>query len=82
MLVYELVSFVKRGKIRKKILENLSSPKTPTELSQIIHTHRSTVSRTLIVLEKKGLVECLTPNEKMGRLYKVTKLGMKIRELM
>jgi len=67
--------------MRKKVLENLSSPKTPTELSQIIHTHRSTVSRTLIALENKGLVECLTPKEKMGRLYRVTKSGVKVIEM-
>jgi len=76
--MYDLISFVKRGKTRKEILSSLSSPKTPTELSELTNTQRSTVSRTLITLEKRGLVECLTPNEKMGRLYKITPLGERV----
>jgi predicted transcriptional regulator len=76
--VYELISFVSRGKIRKKVLENLLEPHTPTELSIIIKTHRSTISRAIIDLEKKGLVICITPNEKMGRYYQVTNDGKKI----
>ncbi len=76
--MYELMSFVNRGKIRRKILENLSKPMTPTELSHKIQTHRSTTSRALIDLEKKGLVHCLTPNERMSRYYEITDLGQKI----
>ncbi len=76
--MYELMSFVSRGKIRKKVLSNLVKPHTPTELSQIIHTHRSTTSRTILALEKKGLVKCVTPKEKMGRYYEITDTGKKI----
>jgi len=76
--MYDLVSFVGRGKIRKRVLCSLVKPQTPTELSQSIQTHRSTVSRTILALEKKGLVKCKTPNEKMGRYYEITELGRKI----
>ena len=76
--MYDLISFVSRGKIRKKILLNLDKPMTPTELSEKIKTHRSTTSRSLLILEKKGLVKCITPNEKMGRYYENTKIGNKI----
>jgi DNA-binding MarR family transcriptional regulator len=76
--VYELVSFVVRGKVRKKVLALLVKPSTPTEVSRTIHTHRSTVSRTILALEKKGLVECITPKEKMGRYYRITKKGQKV----
>lgn len=72
------MSFVSRGKVRKKVLQNLVKPHTPTELSHIIKTHRSTVSRTILALEKKGLVQCITPKEKMGRYYEISKLGKKI----
>jgi DNA-binding MarR family transcriptional regulator len=78
MFVYDLVSFVKRGRVRRIVLENLSRPKTPTQLSTIIGTHRSTVSRALISLEARRLVECITPNEKMMRLYRVTSLGRRV----
>ncbi len=76
--MYDLLSFVSRGKIRKKVMLGLKSPDTPTELSKKIKTHRSTTSRTILALEKKGLVECVTPNESMGRYYKISKLGEKI----
>ena len=59
--MYSLVSFVIRGKIRKVVLSNLIKPYTPTELSRIIKTHRSTTSRTILALEGRGLVKCITP---------------------
>ena len=76
--MYDLVSFVSRGKIRKVVLSNLIKPHTPTELSHIIKTHRSTTSRTILALESKGLVNCITPYEKMGRYYEITSMGKKI----
>ena len=62
--MYELVSFVLRGRIRHKILVALVKPKTPTQLAREIKTHQSTTSRALNSLEEKGLVNCLTPKEK------------------
>lgn len=76
--MYDLISFVSRGKIRKKVLSNLDKPLTPTQLSEKIKTHRSTTSRTLLELEERGLVKCITPKEKMGRFYEITKQGNKI----
>ena len=76
--MYDLISFVTRGKIRKKVLLNLDVPLTPTQLSEKIKTHRSTTSRTLLELEEKGLVKCITPTENMGRFYEITKQGKKI----
>ncbi|MBW2972760.1 helix-turn-helix domain-containing protein [Candidatus Woesearchaeota archaeon] len=76
--MYDLVSFVSRGKIRRKVLSNLDKPMTPTQLSEKIKTHRSTTSRAILALERKGLVKCITPKEYMGRYYQLTKLGHKI----
>ena len=76
--MYGLVSFASRGKIRKAVLSNLVKPYTPTELSHLIKTHRSTTSRTILALEGKGLVKCITPKEKMGRYYQITRKGKNI----
>lgn len=78
--MYELISFVSRGKIRRVVLSNLVKPRTPTELSHIIKTHRSTTSRTILSLVSKGLVKCITPKERMGRFYEITDLGKKVLE--
>jgi DNA-binding MarR family transcriptional regulator len=80
--MYDLLGFVSRGSIRKKVLKNLIVPHTPTELSKIIKTHRSTTSRTILALESKGLVKCLTPKEAMGRYYEITKQGKEILKKM
>ena len=78
LCMYDLISYVSRGKVRRAVISNLIKPHTPTELCSIIDTHRSTTSRTILALEKKGLVKCLTPNEKMGRYYETTSLGKKV----
>lgn len=79
--MYQLVSFVSRGKVRTDILNELDSPMTPTDLSKKIKTHRPTVSRSLLAMEGKKLVECITPGEKMSRYYQRTALGTKILRL-
>jgi len=76
--MYDLISFVLRGKIRYMALTALTDPRTPTQLAAEIKTHQSTVSRALKSLEKKGLVTCLTPNEKVYRLYQITTKGKKL----
>ena len=76
--MYDLISFVARGKVRKLVLLNLKNPLTPTLLSEKITIHRSTTSRTLLELEKKKLVKCVTPKEKMGRYYEITDKGMQV----
>jgi DNA-binding MarR family transcriptional regulator len=37
--------------------------------------------RALVELEAKGLVECLTPSERVGRIYRLTKRGQKALRL-
>jgi len=77
-IMFQDISFIRRGKIRLQILKNLEKPKTPTDLSDELKIHRSTISRSLLLLEKKGFIKCITPNEKMGRYYEKTNLGSKI----
>jgi predicted transcriptional regulator len=80
VLNWDKVSFVLRGKYRGKVLLNLTNPKTPTQLGKDLEVHRAHISRALLQLVDKGIVECLTPNERMGRLYKRTKEGDEIAE--
>jgi DNA-binding MarR family transcriptional regulator len=74
-MMYDLVSFVARGNLRKKLLKALLRSNSPTELARILNTDRPSVSRTILVLEKVGLVECLTADEKLGRVYRTTESG-------
>lgn len=61
--------FIKKGKLRREILNKLDTPKTATELAKELVKHRSAVSRTLIDLEKEGLVRCVNPEDDKFRHY-------------
>jgi len=77
-LMYNLVSFVTRGSVRRKTIKGLLRPNTPTELAKVLGIDRSAVSRAISALEKAGLVECLTPDENMNRYYRTTETGKKV----
>ena len=72
------LSFVISSKYRKIVLENVRNHKTPTDISKELKIQRSHVSRALIELCEEKLVECLTPNKRKGRLYKITNKGLNL----
>lgn len=74
------VSFVKRSKYRKCILECINGAMTPTELSDGTDLERSHISRALAELMDRDLVELLNPEDKIGRLYRITEKGEEVRK--
>ena len=78
MVRWDLVSFVSRSKQRKKILSMLLKPTTPSEIARKTGLYPTHVSRALREFIEKGLVKCLTPKERVGRLYRITKKGKDI----
>jgi predicted transcriptional regulator len=75
---WKLYSFVVRSEQRRKIILSLEKPKTPTQIAQEIKASVSHVSRALSQFAEKEIVECLTPKEKVGRVYTLTKAGKEI----
>ena len=77
MLGNGLIGFLKSGSYRVEILKIIrdNEPLTPKEISEGISIHFSQGSRTLLELEKRGLIECTTPERKKGRIYRITKEG-------
>ena len=73
--MWKQISFVLRAKNRTKIMKALDRPKLPSQLAKELKIHISHVSRTLSELEEQGLVQCLTPDEKTGKLYTLTDEG-------
>lgn len=59
------------------LLALTSNPYTPSELAEHFDIQISHISRTLKELSDLNLVECLTPKEKVGRLYRATEKGEK-----
>ena len=83
MSLLDLVFFVKRGKNRKKVFIALDKPMMPSELTIKIYgkssnTYFNLISRALSELKNKKLVVVVNPKEKTGRIYKKTRLGLKV----
>lgn len=76
------VSFLKKSKSGAAMLGYLNEPKTPGELRKQLNLHLSSVSRTMLKLQERGMVECLTPESDKFRLYRITKKGKKVLQLL
>ena len=56
----------------------LETPRTPTFLAKDLGINLANVSRALTELESKDVVICLTPKQKVGKIYSMTKKGKDI----
>ena len=74
-MLWEDVSYIVRSKIRRSVLLELKTPKTPTMLARTLKTSMPSISRTLRQLQNKGFVICLTPEERVGKIYSLTDKG-------
>lgn len=73
------VTFVKRAKNRLKMLKLLAEgEKTQAELHKITGLYRTHTRRTVNELVSKKLVTCLNPNDRIFKLYRLTKKGKEI----
>lgn len=64
---------------RKKVVNSITSgPRTPNEIAEITGIHRNHISSTLKDLTAKGVVACLTPDLRKGKLFALTDLGKEI----
>lgn len=76
---YNDLGYVKISKHRKTVFLALKSgPKMPSEIVQESKMRMDDVSRALRAMNKKGLVECVNPEMKKGRIYTLTDNGKKI----
>ncbi len=80
---WENLGYIKASKYRKNIVFALSSQnKTPIELKKELKMYMTHVSSTLKDLESKGIVECLTPDLRKGKIYTLTEIGQELYEYM
>ncbi len=77
---YNKLSYVLRAKTRKKMVVIMDKIKMPSELKREMKIEDSNIARALRELEKEGIIKCLTPKQKMGKLYTLTREGEEIRE--
>ena len=69
------ISYVLASQYRKNVLNELDKGKTPSMLAKSLNVNLSHVSRALKELSVKGLVKCLTPKVRKGKIFKRTKQG-------
>ena len=78
-----LYSWVKRGKQRREILVHINGPETPTTPTDIAKKSGYSLNHTSRILndfKKHGMVECLNPKQKTGRLYAIKPKAKVIRD--
>lgn len=78
MSFYDILSNVRRSKIKPQLLKFLQEPKTVTDLKKAIGVHRESISRAVLELEKIGLVRCITPKQPNYRYYCITDKGKQL----
>jgi len=76
----KLICLVQRSSYRKKILESLKDKKIkrPSHIAKETNMSLPHTSRYLTELRKHGLIELLNEEEKYGRLFRITSLGLEI----
>jgi len=72
------VGYIISSNYRRKILENLKLPKTPSKLSKELNINITHISRALTELESKKMIKCLNPELNKGKLYIITEYGKNI----
>ena len=54
--------------------------KIPSEIAKDIEIEQKVISNNIKQLRDKNLIECLNPEAKRGRLYRLTELGKQVGE--
>lgn len=82
-MIKEDVHYLVRSSISRKVLECLSKsdkPLSPKQISKEINVARDNVSTRILELAKRGMVECINPQDRLWRFYKTTPKGKKSLE--
>ena len=77
--IFESVGHVKVSKYRVNTIKFLAKGfKMPSEIAKELNIGTSHASNILNTLKEYGLVECVNPQVKKGRLYQNTPLAMEV----
>ncbi|MBE6507924.1 MAG: ArsR family transcriptional regulator [Methanobrevibacter sp.] len=75
----EEIDYVNRSQYRLKVMKSLEGEvKIPSEIANDAEIFQNHISNTLRQLKEHNLVECINPEVKKGRLYRLTDKGEEI----
>ena len=63
------------SKNKIKIIKILEKPSTPSGIAKELKINISLVSRLLKLLLNEGIIACINPEDKKGKLFYLTELG-------
>ena len=73
------VEYVKRSQYRSKVLKSLKDgAKMPSQISREVDIAQNHISNILRQLKEHELIECINPEVRKGRLYRLTDDGEEI----
>lgn len=75
------VRYVNKSTYRLKVVKSLNTEvKMPREISADCEILPNHISNVLKQLKEKEIVECINPEVKKGRLYRLSEDGLKVLE--
>ncbi len=75
--ILKLAAFISISTYREKAVFSLGeNVKIPTQISKDTGVLPNHISKVLTDLKKRDVGECINPEEKKGRLYRLTPMGM------
>jgi len=79
-MLWKNVSYILGSPLSKKILKLLDtkSPLAPLQISKETNIARSNVSTKLVGLRKRKLVDCINPEARKWRFYRITEEGKRV----
>jgi predicted transcriptional regulator len=77
---YDKYSFVLASPNRQKIILALDKEKIPSQLSKELKMQDANVARALRELVGVGIIKCVNPESKRGRIYILSNVGIVIRK--
>ena len=79
MIDEDLIHHVNKSSYRVKVIKTLENyPKIPKDIAADCGILQNHISNVLTELSNLGLIVCINPEVKKGRLYRLTKKGKKI----
>lgn len=73
------VEYIKKSEYRRKVLKTLANDtKIPSQIAKDTGIVQNHISNTLRQLKEHDLVECINPEVRKGRLYRLTDEGEEI----
>ncbi|MBI2129285.1 hypothetical protein HYU07_03525 [Candidatus Woesearchaeota archaeon] len=78
-------AWLNRGGRRKKILSLLQNSNRPLTIKEIKNNAQIAISQasvTISELYQQGLISCKNPNDKIGKLYEINKMGKELLNIL